>query len=49
VFAAPVAANTGWVVYHESVREHPRIRAVADAMVAFFEAQAAMFAGNPPA
>jgi hypothetical protein len=49
VFAAPVAANTGWVVYHESVREHPRIRAVADAMVAFFEAQASMFAGNPPA
>jgi DNA-binding transcriptional LysR family regulator len=49
VFAAPVAANTGWVVYHESVREHPRIRAVADAMVAFFEAQAAMFAGNPAA
>ena len=49
VFAAPVAANTGWVVYHESVREHPRIRAVADAMVAFFEAQAAMFAGHPPA
>ena len=49
VFAAPVAANTGWVVYHESVREHPRIRAVADALLAFFQAHQAMFAGAPDA
>jgi DNA-binding transcriptional LysR family regulator len=45
VFAAPVASNTGWVVYHESVRDHPRIRAVADALIAFFQAHEAMFAG----
>ena len=46
VFAAPVAANTGWVVYHESVRDHPRILAVAAALTAFFEAHDAMFAGT---
>jgi DNA-binding transcriptional LysR family regulator len=46
VFAAPVASNTGWVVYHESVRDHPRIRAVADALIAFFQAHEAMFAGH---
>jgi DNA-binding transcriptional LysR family regulator len=46
VFAAPVASNTGWVVYHESVREHPRIRAVADALLAYFQAHDAMFAGR---
>jgi DNA-binding transcriptional LysR family regulator len=46
VFDQPVASNTGWVVYHESMREHPRIRAVADAMVAFFAAHAPMFAGS---
>jgi DNA-binding transcriptional LysR family regulator len=45
VFAAPVASNTGWVVYHESVREHPRIRAVADALIAFFQGHEAMFTG----
>ena len=49
VFAAPVASNTGWVVYHESVREHPRIRAVGDALVGFFQAREAMFAGIPAA
>ena len=49
VFAAPVASNTGWVVYHESVRDHPRIRTVADALAAFFEAHASLFAGAPPA
>ena len=47
VFAGPVATNTGWVVYHESVRDHPRIRGVADALVEFFEAHGAMFAGIP--
>jgi DNA-binding transcriptional LysR family regulator len=46
VFAAPVASNTGWVVYHESVRDHPRIRAVADALIAFFQTHEAMFAGR---
>ena len=45
VFAERVAANTGWVVYHESVREHPRIRVVADALIAFFQAHEAMFVG----
>ena len=49
VFADPVALNTGWVVYHESVRDHPRIRVVADAMVAFFESHAPMFAGTSTA
>jgi DNA-binding transcriptional LysR family regulator len=45
VFPERAAVNTGWVVYHESVRDHPRIRAVADALIAFFAAHEAMFAG----
>ena len=49
VFTECVSVNTGWVVYHESVRDNPRIRAVADALLAFFQANGAMFSGAPRA
>ncbi len=45
VFAESVSVNTGWVVYHESVRDNARIRAVADALMAFFQSNGAMFSG----
>jgi len=45
VFGECVSVNTGWVVYHESVRDNPRIRAVADALLAFFQDNGAMFSG----
>ena len=48
VFTECVSVNTGWVVYHESVRDNPRIRAVADALLAFFQANGAMFSGALP-
>lgn len=47
VFQEPVSVNTGWIVYHETVRDAARVRAVIDALVAFFEDNAAMFNGTP--
>jgi DNA-binding transcriptional LysR family regulator len=46
VFRDPVAVNTGWIIYHETVRDAARIRAVVDALVAFFQCHEAMFAGT---
>jgi DNA-binding transcriptional LysR family regulator len=45
VFQEPVSVNTGWIVYHETVRDAARVRAVVDALVVFFEENAAMFDG----
>jgi hypothetical protein len=45
VFPERVADNTGWIVYHVSLRDTSRIRVVADALLAFFDAHAAMFSG----
>lgn len=46
VFPECVSANTGWIVYHETVRDAARVRAVVDALVAFFDQNATMFAGT---
>lgn len=48
VFPDRVAVNTGWVVYHESLRDAARVRAVVDALLGFFRAHAAMFSGVAP-
>ena len=48
VFPGSVAANTGWVVYHESVRNVSRVRVVADALVEFFRVQQPVFLGLEP-
>ena len=45
VFREPVSVNTGWIIYHETVRDSARIRVVVDALVDFFERNAAMFSG----
>ena len=46
VFPAPVWTNTLYCVFHESARDTARIRAASDAFAAYFEANAALFAGN---
>jgi DNA-binding transcriptional LysR family regulator len=45
VFDERIGVNTGWIVYHETVRDAARVRAVVDALLAFFERNAAMFSG----
>ena len=45
VFAERVAVNPGWIVYHEAARNTSRVRVVADALVAFFRGNKAMFSG----
>lgn len=47
VFADRVAANTGWVVYHECMRDTSRVRVMADALVDFFRSREPMFSGLP--
>jgi DNA-binding transcriptional LysR family regulator len=48
VYPDSVVANTGWIVYHESVRDTVRVRVASDALVAFFQAHQAMFLGLAP-
>lgn len=45
VFDERIGVNTGWIVYHETLRDAARVRAVVDALLEFFETNAAMFAG----
>jgi DNA-binding transcriptional LysR family regulator len=45
VFAHAVGVNSGWIVYHETVRDAARIHAVVEALVEFFERNEAMFSG----
>lgn len=45
VFDDPVGVNTGWIVYHETVRDAARVRVVVDALLAFFANNAPMFSG----
>ena len=47
VFPDSVAINTGWLVYHESVRDTSRVRVVVDALLEFFQAHEATFLGAP--
>jgi len=46
VFPAPVAFNTGWIVYHEAMRDTARVRAAVDALVEFYESHVGMFSGR---
>jgi DNA-binding transcriptional LysR family regulator len=45
VFPDAVSLNTGWVVYHDCVRDNTRVRVVVDALLDFFRCQEAVFAG----
>ncbi|HMI92966.1 MAG TPA: LysR substrate-binding domain-containing protein, partial [Polyangiales bacterium] len=46
VFPDSVASNTGWLVYHESVRDASRVRVVVDALLEFFQSHEATFLGH---
>ena len=46
MFPECVASNTGWIVYHDSLRETARVRVVADALLGFFRSHEAAFAGT---
>lgn len=46
VFAESIAVNTGFIVFHESVRDASRVRVVADALLEFFQTREALYAGR---
>lgn len=46
VFAEPTALTTGWIVYHESLRNTARVRVVVDFMVKHFQANQALYSGR---
>lgn len=45
VFEERIGVNTGWIVYHETLRDAARIRAVTQALAECFEHNEAMFSG----
>jgi DNA-binding transcriptional LysR family regulator len=49
IFPDPVATASGWLVYHETVRDSARVRTAIDVLVEFFETHAELFAGRPAA
>lgn len=48
VFPDPVAQHTGWLVFHESVRDSARIRAAVEALAEIFEAHRPQLLGRNP-
>ena len=46
VFPEPIAFNTGWIVYHEAVRDSVRVRATVDALAEFFIGHGPYFSGR---
>jgi DNA-binding transcriptional LysR family regulator len=47
VFPDRVSVNTGWVVYHQSLRDTFRVKVVADALIDFFREHESTFTGLP--
>lgn len=45
VFPEPVCTHTGWVVYHDCVRDNIRVKIVADALLDFFKRHEAIYSG----
>lgn len=45
VFEEPIGVSTGWIVYHETLRDAARIRAVTQALAECFERNELMFLG----
>ena len=43
VFREPIGSNTGYIVYHEAVRNTERVRATVDALGKFFESRQNLF------
>jgi DNA-binding transcriptional LysR family regulator len=47
VFPRQVATATGWLVYHETLRDSARVRAALAVLAELFETHAALFSGVP--
>ena len=45
IFPERIGVNSGWIVYHESMRNSARVRAVADGLSHYFSSNAALFSG----
>jgi len=45
VFPERIGVNSGWIVYHESMRNSARVRAVADGLVRYFSRNVSLFSG----
>ncbi len=45
VFSEPIGVNSGWIVYHESMRNSARVSAVVDGLIKFFSRNESLFAG----
>jgi DNA-binding transcriptional LysR family regulator len=46
VFPEPHIIQPGWIVYHESLRDSARIRAVVDALVEYFQSHSSILSGR---
>jgi DNA-binding transcriptional LysR family regulator len=46
VFPEPVAYNTGFIVYHEAIRDMVCVRSAVEALTEMFEAHRQLFAGH---
>jgi DNA-binding transcriptional LysR family regulator len=46
LFPEPVASATGWLVYHETLRDSARVRAALEVLGELFETHAALFSGT---
>lgn len=45
VFPERIGVNSGWIVYHESMRNSARVRAVADGLISYFSRNEQFFSG----
>jgi DNA-binding transcriptional LysR family regulator len=45
LFPERIGVNSGWIVYHESMRDSARVRAVADGLIRYFSRHERLFSG----
>ena len=45
IFPERIGVNSGWIVYHESMRDSARVRAVSDGLIRYFSRHEGLFSG----
>lgn len=45
IFPERIGVNSGWIVYHESMRDSARVRAVSDGLIRYFSQNECLFSG----
>jgi DNA-binding transcriptional LysR family regulator len=45
IFPERIGINSGWIVYHESMRDSARVRAVSDGLIRYFSRHENLFSG----